>query len=109
MTSVFRSKSQYLFGRFDMDIKLVAKGSAGTVTTLYMITEGQWQVHDEIDLDFLGNSTGRPYTLHTNIYGRGKGGPEKQYDFGLIPPKISIPTLTFKCCYTYISQAHCAQ
>jgi xyloglucan:xyloglucosyl transferase len=35
-TSAFRSKSQYLFGRFDIDIKLVPKESAGTVTTIYV-------------------------------------------------------------------------
>jgi len=35
-TSAFRSKSQYLFGRFDIDIKLVPKESAGTVTTVYV-------------------------------------------------------------------------
>lgn len=35
-TSAFRSKTKYLFARIDMDIKLVAKDSAGTVTTLYV-------------------------------------------------------------------------
>lgn len=35
-TSAFRSKSTYLFGRFDIDIKLVPRDSAGTVTTVYV-------------------------------------------------------------------------
>lgn len=39
-TSAFRSKSTYLFSRIDMDIKLVAGDSAGTVTTLYVSGQG---------------------------------------------------------------------
>ena len=36
MGSGFRSKSSYLFARIDIDIKLVAGNSAGTVTTVYV-------------------------------------------------------------------------
>ncbi|MCO5552807.1 hypothetical protein L7F22_006324 [Adiantum nelumboides] len=81
--SGFTSYSEYLFGMFNLRIKMIPGDSAGTVTTYYFTSLGE--AHDELDFEFLGNQTGEPVILQTNVYASGVGDREQRISLWFDP------------------------
>ncbi|KAK1303148.1 putative xyloglucan endotransglucosylase/hydrolase protein 8 [Acorus calamus] len=80
----FQTKNQYRFGWFSMKLKLVGGDSAGIVTAYYMASDAGPE-RDELDFEFLGNRTGQPYTIQTNVYKSGVGGREMRHSLWFDP------------------------
>ncbi|CAA2993335.1 probable xyloglucan endotransglucosylase hydrolase 8 [Olea europaea subsp. europaea] len=82
----FITKQRYRFGWFSMKLKLVGGDSAGVVTAYYMCTENAaGPERDELDSEFLGNRSGQPYLLQTNVYKNGTGGREMRHSLWFDP------------------------
>lgn len=81
----FGSKSKYMYGKATIQMKLVEGDSAGTVTAFYMSSDGPY--HNEFDFEFLGNTTGEPYLVQTNVYVNGVGDREERLNLWFDPAK----------------------
>ncbi|KAE9452683.1 hypothetical protein C3L33_15409, partial [Rhododendron williamsianum] len=87
----FVSNENYMFGWFSMKLKLVGGDSAGVVTAYYMCSDDDTgATRDEVDYEFLGNTTGQPYIVQTNVYKNGTGGREVRHQLWFVVDNIAI-------------------
>lgn len=72
--SGFKSVKPFRSGYFGTSIKLQRGYTAGVITSFYLSnSEVHPGHHDEVDMEFLGTTFGKPYVLQTNVYIRGSG------------------------------------
>ncbi|XP_059314700.1 xyloglucan endotransglucosylase/hydrolase protein 31-like [Lycium ferocissimum] len=72
--SGFKSLKNYRSGYFGAYMKLHPGYTAGVITSFYLSNNQDYPGnHDEIDIEFLGTTPNKPYTLQTNVYIRGSG------------------------------------
>ncbi|KAI4368746.1 hypothetical protein MLD38_017266 [Melastoma candidum] len=72
--SGFKSLRPYKSGYFGTSMKLQPGYSAGVNTCFYLSNSEDFPGnHDEVDMEFLGTTFDKPYTLQTNVYVRGSG------------------------------------
>ncbi|XWS74349.1 hypothetical protein CRYUN_Cryun02cG0207300 [Craigia yunnanensis] len=72
--SGFKSLQPYQSGYFGAAMKLQPGYTAGVITSFYLSNNEDYPGnHDEIDVEFLGTTPDKPYTLQTNVYIKGSG------------------------------------
>ncbi|KAI9097951.1 hypothetical protein K1719_025722 [Acacia pycnantha] len=72
--SGFKSVHPFQSGYFSASIKLQPGYTGGVITAFYLSNnEAHPGFHDEVDIEFMGTTFGKPYTLQTNVYIRGSG------------------------------------
>lgn len=72
----FAGTKSYVYGGFSVQLQLPGGDSAGVCSAFFTTSSGS--NHDELDFEFLGNVSGEPYILQTNVFANGIGGREER-------------------------------
>jgi xyloglucan:xyloglucosyl transferase len=81
--SGFQSKVGYLYGYIAMALKLPTGDAAGNVVSYYL--SSTYSKHCELDFEFLGNKSGQPWGLQTNVFVEGVGDREQRINLWFDP------------------------